>query len=57
MEKYEAKLTEEEFNQLHADIDKTRKSAEFVKVNKQALQRLLMDHSNLWELLEVPDYD
>jgi hypothetical protein len=49
---YEPKMTEEEFEGLHKAIDETRKSAGFVKVEKKALEHLLMDHAELWVALE-----
>lgn len=41
------KTTEEQFNGLHEAADKARKSSEFVKVNRQALINLLMDHGEV----------
>lgn len=49
--RYEPKLTQEEFEQLHQDLAGARKSSKEVKVNKQALERLLQDHSALWVIL------
>ena len=46
--RYEPKLTEEQFNTLHEKADTRRK---IVKVDRQALINLLMDHGNLWERL------
>lgn len=38
--------TQEEFEQLHRDLDKVRSSSETVKVNKEALRHLLLDHAD-----------
>lgn len=48
MAKYEPKLVQEQFEALHAATD-TRRAA--VKVDREALANLLMDHANLWERL------
>ena len=48
---YEAKLTQEEFESLHESVETTRKSSKDVRVNKQALEHLLHDHSMLWTVL------
>lgn len=44
-----AKLTcsQSEFEGIHAALDKTRRTSETVKVNRQALTHLLMDYSRL----------
>ena len=41
-------MTQEEFEGLHEALEGTRKSAREVKVSKEALQHLLMDHAALW---------
>ena len=38
---------DEEFDLLHQAVDKARKNAKEVKVPRQALINLLMDHSHL----------
>ena len=38
---------DEEFDLLHQAVDKARKNAKEVKVTRQALINLLMDHSHL----------
>ena len=53
MAKLDPKLTQEEFEGLHKELDKAR--GKFVRVNKAALSHLLMDHSDLWEKLGVAD--
>jgi hypothetical protein len=43
---------DEEFDLLHQAVDKTRKNAKEVKVPRQALINLLMDHSHLVKLVK-----
>lgn len=50
MPKINPVLTQEQFEQLHRDID-TRRTV--VKVDRQALANLLMDHSELWAALGI----
>ena len=38
---------DEEFELLHQAVDKARKNAKEVKVSRQALINILMDHSHL----------
>ena len=38
---------DEEFDLLHQAVDKARKNAKEVKVSRQALINILMDHSHL----------
>lgn len=40
-------LSDDEFHELHAALDKTRESSTTVKASKQALQNLLQDHAAL----------
>lgn len=51
----DAKCTEEEFNSLHKALEESRKSSEFVRVPRQALVNLLMDHAHLWDLTGAVD--
>lgn len=41
------KLKQTAFEQMHRDLDKSRRSSEFIKVNRQALTDLLMDYGDL----------
>ena len=43
---------DEEFDLLHQAVDKTRKNAKEVKVSRQALINILMDHSHLVKLVK-----
>ena len=43
---------DEEFELLHQAVDKARKNAKEVKVPRQALINLLMDHSHLVKLVK-----
>lgn len=47
MAKLKLKATDQDLNTLHACIDGTRKSSEFVKVPKDVLQRVLVDHGTI----------
>jgi hypothetical protein len=44
--------TDENFDLLHLAADKARKNAKEVKVSRQALINLLMDHSHLVKLVK-----
>ena len=44
--------TDEDFDLLHLAADKARKNAKEVKVSRQALINLLMDHSHLVKLVK-----
>ena len=44
--------TDEDFDTLHLAADKARKHAKEVKVSRQALINLLMDHSHLVKLVK-----
>ena len=44
--------TDEDFDTLHLAADKARKNAKEVKVSRQALINLLMDHSHLVKLVK-----
>jgi len=44
--------TQEQFEGLHAALDHTRRSTQTIKVSREALSNLLMDHS---ELLAIVD--
>jgi hypothetical protein len=39
--------SQEQFEELHEDLAKVRSTSSTVKVSKDALRALLMDHSNL----------
>lgn len=43
-----AKCNTEQFEGLWAELEKTRSSNKFVKVDKDALRLLLADHGALW---------
>jgi hypothetical protein len=43
---------DEEFDLLHQAVDKARKNAKEIKVTRQALINLLMDHSHLVKLVK-----
>ena len=43
---------DEEFELLHQAVDKARKNAKEVKVSRQALINILMDHSHLVKLVK-----
>lgn len=43
---------DEEFDLLHQAVDKARKNAKEVKVSRQALINILMDHSHLVKLVK-----
>lgn len=45
-------MKQTEFEQMHRDLDKSRRSSEFIKVNRQALQNLLLDYGDLLERVE-----
>jgi len=38
--------TQEQFEGLHKDLDKTRATSKTVKVSREALQNILMDHAD-----------
>ena len=44
--------SDEDFDTLHLAADKARKNAKEVKVSRQALINLLMDHSHLVKLVK-----
>lgn len=39
--------SQEQFELIHAQLEKTRRSSDTVKVDRQALQNLLIDHAQL----------
>lgn len=39
-------LTQEQFEELHRDLDKVRSTSSTVKINKEALRNLLLDHAD-----------
>ena len=40
-------LSQAEFESLHADLERTRQTSTTVKVSREALRKLLSDHSKL----------
>lgn len=44
--------SQEQFEGLHAELDKVRSTSATVKVSKDALRALLMDHANLQRIKE-----
>jgi hypothetical protein len=46
-------LTDEEFHALHMRLDRTRRNSTTVTVDRQALARLLADHSRLYAALDA----
>lgn len=38
-------LSQEQFEQLHRDLDKVKRTSETVKVSKEALRCILLDHA------------
>lgn len=40
-------LSQEEFEQLHQDVDKVRSTSKTVKVSAAAVRKILSDHSKL----------
>lgn len=50
---FKPRLTRDQFEKLHEDCDKAR--GKFVRVEKQAVERLLMDHSSLFAIAEIRD--
>lgn len=47
------KTTDEQFEGLASDLDKTRRTSATVKVNRQALANLLIDHAQALAALKV----
>lgn len=50
MDKYN--LSQEQFEGLHEAFDKARASSKTVKVDKEALRRILLDHANYAVIIE-----
>lgn len=46
-QRYQTYTTQEQFEDTHARLDKTRRTSKTVVVDRQALTNLLMDHSNM----------
>jgi hypothetical protein len=44
--------SQDQFEALHDELDKTRRTSKTVKVDRAALQALLMDHSKLVNIAE-----
>lgn len=49
--------SQEQFEDLHEDLDKVRSTSSSVKVSKDALRALLMDHAALLQRYEGRDED
>lgn len=47
------KCSQEQFEKIHEDLDKTRRTSETVKINRAALQALLIDHGRLHEICKT----
>ncbi len=45
-----------QFNELHKAIDKARSNTQTIKVPKQALLNILMDHSTFYDVLSKDGY-
>lgn len=54
-ERFKPTLEQEEFEHLHTECDKARRNSKIVRVSKQAVERLLMDHANLLTIAEIED--
>jgi hypothetical protein len=46
-------ITQEQFEQLHRDMDKVRSTSKTVTVSKEALRRLLLDHADYAAIKET----
>ena len=53
MKKFQVYTTLDEFESMHKSIDSHRANAKEVKVPRQALLNLLMDHSRMLKELDV----
>lgn len=54
-EEFKPTLSQDEFEHLHEQCDKARKGSKFVRVEKEALECLLLDHSNLFAIAGIRD--
>lgn len=45
--------SQEQFEKIHEDLDKTRRTSETVKVDRAALMALLIDHGTLHTTLKT----
>lgn len=50
MPEFQESCTQEQFEGIHEALDKTRANTKYVKVDKQALTNLLVDHGQLHAL-------
>ena len=44
--------SDEDFDLLHLAVDKARKNAKEIKVSRQSLMNMLMDHSNFISVIK-----
>ena len=51
--KVKLELTEEEYSGMYEDLHATRQSSETVKVNREALRKILSDYSDLYGFWET----
>lgn len=51
--KIELKCSQEQFEKIHEDLDKTRRTSETVRLDRAALQALLIDHGVLHAALKT----
>lgn len=49
----EFKCSQEQFEKIHEDLDKTRRTSDTVRVDRAALQALLIDHGRLHEICKT----
>ena len=47
------KLPQDQFEQIHRDLDKTRRTSKTVTVDREALTALLIDHGQLHAALNT----
>lgn len=45
--------SQEQFEKIHEDLDKTRRTSETVKVDRAALMALMIDHGRLHEICKT----
>ncbi len=53
MARFTPKCSQEQFESLHRDIDRTRRTSDTVKVSRAALDALLKDHAELHATLKT----
>ncbi|MFT3671277.1 hypothetical protein [Aestuariivirga sp.] len=47
MKRYQTHTTQDQFEEMHRRLDKTKRTSATVNVPREALTNLLMDHSNM----------